>query len=61
MPREGDIVIVRDLLDPNGVNPKDRPCVVVTRNDDLNAGAPIVVAAISTLLPGPQPPDTVLP
>jgi hypothetical protein len=28
MPREGDIVIVRDLLDPNGVNPKDRPCVV---------------------------------
>jgi hypothetical protein len=41
MPREGDIVIVWDLLDPNGVNPKDRPCVVVTRNEDLDAGAPI--------------------
>ena len=60
MPGEGDIVIVRGLLDPNGVNPKDRPCVVVTRDEDLDAGAPIVVVAITTLLPGAQPPDTVL-
>jgi mRNA-degrading endonuclease toxin of MazEF toxin-antitoxin module len=57
---QGEIVLVRDLLDPNGVNPKTRPCVVVTRAEDLEAGAPIVVVAITTLLPGPQPPDTVL-
>jgi mRNA-degrading endonuclease toxin of MazEF toxin-antitoxin module len=28
--RYGEIVLIADLLDPNGVNPKDRPCVVVT-------------------------------
>jgi mRNA-degrading endonuclease toxin of MazEF toxin-antitoxin module len=60
MLREGQIIIVRGLLDPNGVNPKDRPCVVVTRDEDLDAGAPVVVVAISTLLPGALPPDTVL-
>jgi mRNA-degrading endonuclease toxin of MazEF toxin-antitoxin module len=60
MPREGEIIIVRGMLDPNGVNPKDRPCVVVTRDEDLDAGAPVVVVAISTLLPGPLPRDIVL-
>jgi mRNA-degrading endonuclease toxin of MazEF toxin-antitoxin module len=60
VPSFGDIVLVADLLDPNGVNPKTRPCVVVTRDEDLAVGASIVVSAISTLLPGPLPADSVL-
>jgi len=28
--RYGDIVLVADFVDPQGRNPKDRPCVVVT-------------------------------
>jgi hypothetical protein len=47
----GDIVIVRDMLDPNGVNPKDRRAVVVTAPADLAAGHPVVVVAIAGLPP----------
>jgi len=47
----GDIVIVTDLLDPQGRNPKDRPAVVVTPTDDLEAGRPVFVIAITTTLP----------
>ncbi len=55
----GRIVVVADMLDPNGVNPKDRPAVVVTPSDELDAGGPVIVAAISTLRPGPVPEDHV--
>jgi hypothetical protein len=54
----GSIVIVADMLDPHGRNPKDRPCVVVTRPGDAPAGHQVVVA-ISTLLPDPLPDDYV--
>jgi mRNA-degrading endonuclease toxin of MazEF toxin-antitoxin module len=59
VPSYGDIVIIDDLLDSNGVNRKSRPCVVVTSDQGLAAGEPIYVCAISTMLPGPVPPDTV--
>ena len=51
MHKFGDIVLVSALLDPQGGNPKDRPCVVVT-----NPATPLpenrqLVVAISTVLP----------
>ena len=57
--RYGQIVVVTGMVDPNGVNPKDRPAVVVTPSDELADGAPLIVAAISTLKPGPVPDDHV--
>jgi hypothetical protein len=48
-----------EMTDPNGVNPKDRPSVVVTPTDEIDPEGPIVVVAISTLLPGPAPDDCV--
>jgi mRNA-degrading endonuclease toxin of MazEF toxin-antitoxin module len=56
----GDIVLVADFLDPNGVNPKDRPCVVVTDPKVSSVGGPYRVVAISTLVPDPLPPGYVL-
>ena len=57
--RYGQVVVVTDMLDPNGVNPKDRPAVVVSPSDELDAGRPVIVAAISTLRPGLVPEDHV--
>ena len=54
----GSIVLVAGLLDPHGRNPKDRPCVVVTRPGDAPEGRQLVVA-ISTLIPDPLPDDYV--
>jgi mRNA-degrading endonuclease toxin of MazEF toxin-antitoxin module len=59
VPSHGDIVIIDGLPDPNGVNPKSRPCVIVTADEAIAAGDPIQVVAISTMLPGPVPPDAV--
>jgi hypothetical protein len=55
----GQIVIVSEMTDPNGVNPKDRPPVVVTPTDEIDPNGSIIVVAISTLLPGPAPDDCV--
>jgi mRNA-degrading endonuclease toxin of MazEF toxin-antitoxin module len=46
----GSIIWVR-LADPNGVNVKPRPAVVLTPDDLISTGAPIVVAAVTTSLP----------
>ena len=54
----GDIVLISNMLDPHGRNPKDRPCVVVTELGDGPEGHQVVVA-ISTLLPDPLPDDYV--
>ena len=56
---DGQIVIVSDMTDPNGVNPKDRPSVVVTPTDEIDPEGAVIVVAISTLLPGPAPDDCV--
>src|SRR4051794_35709921 len=55
MPSYGDIVIITNLLDPQGRNPKDRACVVVTVPDEIGEGAALEVVAITTLLPEPLP------
>jgi mRNA-degrading endonuclease toxin of MazEF toxin-antitoxin module len=58
--RFGQIVIVKDMLDPNGVNPKDRPAVIITHDDEILSGHTLAVVAISTILPGrPIPPHHV--
>jgi PemK-like, MazF-like toxin of type II toxin-antitoxin system len=55
----GQIVIVSEMTDPNGVNPKDRPSVVVTPTNEIDPEGSIIVVAISTLLPGSAPDDCV--
>ena len=52
MPKYGDIVLVIDMPSSAGSDPKTRPAVVVTKDTDLDAGKPIVVAGISTRKPG---------
>jgi mRNA interferase MazF len=56
----GEIVLISALLDPQGRNPKDRPCVIVSPTAELEAGLPLQVVAITTLLPDPLPADHVL-
>jgi mRNA-degrading endonuclease toxin of MazEF toxin-antitoxin module len=57
--RYGQIVVVPGMLDPNGVNPKDRPAVIVTPTDEITETDSVEVVAITTLLPGPLPADSV--
>ena len=59
MPAYGDIVIITALLDPQGRNPKDRACVVVTPPDEIEEGGSLDVVAITTLVPDPLSPDHV--
>ena len=55
----GDIVIVEALLDPQGRNPKDRACVLVTPSAEIAEGGPLDVVAITSKLPAPLPRDHV--
>ncbi len=57
---QGNIVIVLDLLDPQGRNPKDRACVLASSPERIAAGGPLEVIAITTLLPDPLSSDHVL-
>jgi mRNA-degrading endonuclease toxin of MazEF toxin-antitoxin module len=59
MANRGDIVIVVDLLDPQGRNPKDRACVLVSTPERIAAGGPYKMVAITTVLPNPLPFDHV--
>ncbi len=59
MADRGDIVIIVDLFDPQGRNPKDRPCVLVSPPERFAVGGPFDVVAITTLLPDPLPFDHV--
>jgi hypothetical protein len=54
----GQIVVVEKMLDPNGVNPKDRPAVIISRPDEIDRDGFLFVIAISTLLPAPCHPIT---
>ena len=57
----GDIVQVQKLLDPNRQNPKDRPALIVTTDDDIATGDPITILAISTShIPRVLPPSYIL-
>ena len=55
----GQIVVIDKMLDPNGVNPKDRPAVIISRSAEIDRDGFLFVIAISTLLPGPVPSDHV--
>ena len=55
MADRGDIVIVVDLLDPQGRNPKDRACVLVSSPERITEGGPLVVVAITTPFARPAP------
>jgi mRNA-degrading endonuclease toxin of MazEF toxin-antitoxin module len=56
--QSGDIVWVR-MVDPNGVNEKVRPVVVLTPSDEISAGSPVVGVCITTTLPNPLTDDYV--
>jgi mRNA-degrading endonuclease toxin of MazEF toxin-antitoxin module len=49
---QGDIVWARKA-DPNGVNEKVRPFVILTRNEDIANGGPILAADVTGTLPDP--------
>ena len=53
----GSIVVVSGLVDRNGVNPKDRPCVVIASQDGPDGLSYLV--PIYGLNPGPVPPNHV--
>lgn len=57
-PKQGRIVVV-EAADPKGRNVKRRPAVIVTRTDDIQAGAPIDCVAITTAFPEDPPEDCV--
>lgn len=50
--QRGDIVLVADVVDPNGVNPKDRPVLLI---EDADAGMPLYGVAITSVVPQPLP------
>jgi len=47
------------MVDPNGVNEKVRPVVVLTSSDEISAGSPVVGATVTTTLPNPLTDDYV--
>lgn len=52
-------ILFAEVLDPNGRNPKMRRVAVLTPDDALTAGFPIVVAGITGTLPTPLTEDFV--
>ena len=52
-------IIFGEVLDPNGQNPKTRRVVVLTPDNELAAGSPIVVAGVTGTLPNPLTADYV--
>ena len=60
--RFADIAFVAAVLDPSGANPKGRRVVVLTPDDALAAGFPIVAAPVTSQIPPiPGPDHVVLP
>jgi hypothetical protein len=58
--RFADIVFVDGVLDPGGQNPKTRRVVVLTPDDALAAGFPIVAAPVTSRVPPVPGPDHVV-
>ena len=50
MPAQGRIVMA-EVLDPQGENPKIRPVVIVTPDDEIKPGSPFVGVAVTGTLP----------
>jgi mRNA-degrading endonuclease toxin of MazEF toxin-antitoxin module len=57
--RFGDIVLVEEVLDPQGRNPKDRFAVVLTPPDQLEEGGMVSLVAITGTIVDPPPDDFV--
>lgn len=57
-PERGRIVLA-ELLDPQGRNPKPRPVVIVTATEEIQPGQPFLVVAITGTFPTPLPQDCV--
>lgn len=58
--RYGSIIFAKDVLDPQGGNPKTRRVVVLTPDIELAAGRPIVAAGVTGTLPPRLTSDYVL-
>ena len=58
--RFADILFVRGVLDPSGQNPKQRRVVILTPNDALAAGFPVVAAPVTSQVPPVLTDDYVL-
>ena len=52
--QQGSIVWV-SVSDPNGVNPKERPAVVVTPTEEIVSGEAIVLVAVTSTFTRPLP------
>ena len=58
--RFADILFVDAVLDPSGQNPKQRRAVILTPNDALTKGFPIVAAPVTSQVPPVPGPDHVV-
>jgi mRNA-degrading endonuclease toxin of MazEF toxin-antitoxin module len=58
--RFADILFVDGVLDSAGQNPKHRRVVILTPNDALAAGFPIIAAPVTTQIPPVPGPDQVV-
>lgn len=56
--KRGQIVLV-EVLDPQGRNPKIRPALIVTATEAIKPGEPFQVVAITGQVPRPLPEDCV--
>ena len=54
--RQGQVILV-EVTDPRGANPKPRPAVILTATGELAEADEFVVAAISTKFSDPLPSD----
>jgi mRNA-degrading endonuclease toxin of MazEF toxin-antitoxin module len=55
----GQILLVTDVLDPHGRNPKTRPIIVVTPDDVILEGGDLFGVAVTGTFPDPLPVDAV--
>lgn len=58
--RFADILFVAGVLDPTGQNPKQRRVVILTPDDALAAGFPVVAAPVTSQVPPDLTDDHVL-
>jgi mRNA-degrading endonuclease toxin of MazEF toxin-antitoxin module len=52
-------IVEAEVVDPQGRNRKQRPLIIVTATDEIQAGTPLVAVAVSTTFPHPIPDDCV--
>jgi mRNA-degrading endonuclease toxin of MazEF toxin-antitoxin module len=55
----GQILLVAEILDPNGQNPKTRPVIVVTPDALIVEGGELFGVAVTGTSPDPLPDDAV--